>query len=168
MLECICAQTRPRFILSSERVLGNGVKNHINSKRKIPSAGGLEEGRTRDAASCRTASWLTDHQSFVSLNTEHLPFSFISKLHRIFVLGNACVRSALHLPQLVGGWLILRPQLASLLPPDGTVLEDVVVCLFRFFAITECRVHDVKCISNEICIITTNLIYHFLGLIKSV
>ena len=30
----------------------------------------------------------------------------------------------------------------SLLPPDGTVLEDVVNRLFRFFAIAECRVHD--------------------------
>ena len=30
----------------------------------------------------------------------------------------------------------------SLFPPDGTVLEDVVDRLFRFFAIAECRVHD--------------------------
>ena len=30
----------------------------------------------------------------------------------------------------------------SLLPPDGTVLEDVVDGLFCFFAIAECRVHD--------------------------
>ena len=30
----------------------------------------------------------------------------------------------------------------SLFLPDGTVLEDVVDCLFRFFAIAECRVHD--------------------------
>ena len=29
----------------------------------------------------------------------------------------------------------------SLFPPDGTVLEDVVDRLFRFFAIAECRVH---------------------------
>ena len=29
-----------------------------------------------------------------------------------------------------------------LLPPDGTVLEDVVDCLFCFFAIAECRIHD--------------------------
>ena len=28
----------------------------------------------------------------------------------------------------------------SLFPPDGTVLEDVVDRLFRFFAIAECRV----------------------------
>ena len=38
-MECMCEQTRPRFILSSERVLGNGVRTHVNSKGKIPSIG---------------------------------------------------------------------------------------------------------------------------------
>ena len=34
------AQTRPRFILSSERVFwGKGVRTHVNSKGKIPSTG---------------------------------------------------------------------------------------------------------------------------------
>ena len=37
MIECMCAQTRPRFILSSDIVLGNGVKTNVNSKGKIPS-----------------------------------------------------------------------------------------------------------------------------------
>ena len=32
--------------------------------------------------------------------------------------------------------------MVSLLPPDGTVQEDVVDRLFCFFAIAECRVHD--------------------------
>ena len=36
--------------------LGNGVRNHVNSKAKIPSTGGSEEVQTHDAASCRTAS----------------------------------------------------------------------------------------------------------------
>ena len=27
VMECMCAQTRSRFILSSERVLGNGIKS---------------------------------------------------------------------------------------------------------------------------------------------
>ena len=35
-MECMCAQTRPRFTLSSERVLGNGVRTHVNSKGNIP------------------------------------------------------------------------------------------------------------------------------------
>ena len=35
---------------------GNGVRTHVNSKGKIPSTGGSEEVRTRDAASRRTAS----------------------------------------------------------------------------------------------------------------
>ena len=33
-MECMCPQTRPRFILSSERVLGNGVRTQVNSKGK--------------------------------------------------------------------------------------------------------------------------------------
>ena len=36
--------------------LGNGVRTHVNSKGKIPSTGGSEEGRTHDAASRKTAS----------------------------------------------------------------------------------------------------------------
>ena len=52
----MCAQTRPRFILSSERVSGNEVRTHINSKGKIPSTGGSEEGGTRIAASRVTAN----------------------------------------------------------------------------------------------------------------
>ena len=51
-----CAQTRPWFILSSKRVLWNGVRTHVNSKGKIPSTGGSEEARTCDAASRRTMS----------------------------------------------------------------------------------------------------------------
>ena len=36
-MEYMCAQTRARFILSSERFfLGNGVRTHVNSKGKIP------------------------------------------------------------------------------------------------------------------------------------
>ena len=84
--ECMYAQTRPRFILSSERVLGNGARTYATSKGKkssLPepqrrdfffffffffcircddrakSSGRwlrAEEGRTRDAASRRTVS----------------------------------------------------------------------------------------------------------------
>ena len=32
----VCAQSRPQFILSFERGLGNGVRTHINSKGKNP------------------------------------------------------------------------------------------------------------------------------------
>ena len=38
-MECMCAQTGPRVILSAERVWGNGVRSHVNSKGKIPSSG---------------------------------------------------------------------------------------------------------------------------------
>ena len=36
--------------------LGNGARTHVNSKRTIPYTGGLEEGQTCDAASCRIVS----------------------------------------------------------------------------------------------------------------
>ena len=50
-MERMCAQTRPRFILSSERVLGNGVRNHVNHvKGKNPlywrHRGGLNPQRS--------------------------------------------------------------------------------------------------------------------------
>ena len=35
-MACMCAQTRPRFILSSERVWGNVARTHVNSKGKNP------------------------------------------------------------------------------------------------------------------------------------
>ena len=54
--ECMCAQRRPWFTLSSKRVFGNEVRTHINSKGKIPCTRGSEEGRTHDAASRRTVS----------------------------------------------------------------------------------------------------------------
>ena len=47
-MECMCAQTRPRFILSSKRVLRNGVRNHVNFKGKKSHLwrlrGGLNSG----------------------------------------------------------------------------------------------------------------------------
>ena len=55
-MKCMCTQPSPRFMLSSERVWGNGVRTHVNSKGKVPSTGGSEEDRTHDPASSRTAS----------------------------------------------------------------------------------------------------------------
>ena len=53
----MCAQTRPRFILSNERGFSrNGVRTHVNAKGKIPSTRGSEDGETRNSASHRTAS----------------------------------------------------------------------------------------------------------------
>ena len=40
MMECMCAQTRPWFKLSSREFLGNGVRTHVNPKGKIPSTQG--------------------------------------------------------------------------------------------------------------------------------
>ena len=43
VMECMCAQTRCQLILSSERVLENGVRIYVNSKGKMPSTEGSEE-----------------------------------------------------------------------------------------------------------------------------
>ena len=45
-MKCMCVQTRLRFILSYERVLGNGVRNHVNSKGKSPLPNLLRGGST--------------------------------------------------------------------------------------------------------------------------
>ena len=42
--ECMRAHTGPRFKLSSERVLGKGVRTHVNSKGEIPSIRQLQAG----------------------------------------------------------------------------------------------------------------------------
>ena len=48
---------RPDFIYTHPKeFLGNGVRNNVNSKRKIPSTRGSEEDGTCNAASCMTAS----------------------------------------------------------------------------------------------------------------
>ena len=41
-------------LYSHPKVLGNGVRIHVDSKVKIPSTRCSEEGQARDAASCRT------------------------------------------------------------------------------------------------------------------
>ena len=46
-MECMGAQTRPQFILSSNRVLGNSIRTHVKFKGKIPSTGGSEESLVR-------------------------------------------------------------------------------------------------------------------------
>ena len=57
--ECMCAQTRPRFILSSERVWGEMESEPMLTPREkspLLETFSLEEYRTHDAASSRTAS----------------------------------------------------------------------------------------------------------------
>ena len=63
-MKCMCAQTRPRFILSSERgFLGNGVWTHVNSKGKIPSTGKFPQRRI-EPATLWTASPNTTNELF--------------------------------------------------------------------------------------------------------
>ena len=57
--ECMCAQTTPRFILSFERDIMNGVRTLLTLRKKIPCTGknsSLDEDPNYDAASRRTAS----------------------------------------------------------------------------------------------------------------
>ena len=61
-MKCMCAQTRPRFILSSKRVFwGDGVWTHVNSKGKIPSTGKCPQRRIEPAtlwtANPSTTNW---------------------------------------------------------------------------------------------------------------
>ena len=58
-MDCVCAQTRPRFILSLERVLGGMESEPMLTPREkspLPKELSPEEDRTRDTASRRTAS----------------------------------------------------------------------------------------------------------------
>ena len=50
-MECMCAHISYSHL---KGCLGNGVRTHVNSKKKIPSTRGSEEGGTPDTASCRT------------------------------------------------------------------------------------------------------------------
>ena len=83
-MECMHAQTRPRFMLSSKKVLGNGVRSHVDSKEKIPSTGGSAEGRTLNTASGRTAS-LTHYRLICTGPhvSDEKEFLFFFILHRI-------------------------------------------------------------------------------------
>ena len=81
-MACMCVQTRPLFILSSERVLRNEARTHVNSKGKIPSNRGSEEGWTRDAASCRTASQTHYYQLSYSTPPCHFSKMLLRKTER--------------------------------------------------------------------------------------
>ena len=43
VMECMCAQTRPRSILSAESYWGRESETMLTSREKIPSTGGSEE-----------------------------------------------------------------------------------------------------------------------------
>ena len=58
-MKCMSAQTRPRFILSSVKVLGGMESEPMLTPREkstLPEKFSSEEDRTHDAASSRTAS----------------------------------------------------------------------------------------------------------------
>ena len=72
-MKCMYAQTRPRFILSSEGVFeGNGVWTHVNSKGKIPSTENVPRGGSNPRCCGQRAQALPTElfrPSFVHLKT---------------------------------------------------------------------------------------------------
>ena len=52
----MCTDWTSVYTLMRESLGGSGVRNHVNSNRKILSTGRAEESRTRDTASRRTVS----------------------------------------------------------------------------------------------------------------
>ena len=86
-------QSRARIILSSERVLGNGVRIHVNSKGEIPSTRGSEDGRTCNAAQHRTGS-LTHYQLSYTGPPVSNPNTEIAWSLNLNVLGNQVTTTA--------------------------------------------------------------------------
>ena len=78
-MECMCAQTRPQFILSSKRVFRNEVRTSVNSKRKIPSTEDSDSGedwthglQNAGQRAQHTTDWaILAHRHHVSLHFHH-------------------------------------------------------------------------------------------------
>ena len=81
-MKCVCAQTRPRFILSSERVLGGmEFEPMLTPREKSPlPENSPEEDRTRDAALRRTASPNTTNELFRPPVDYQLPYPPLSNM----------------------------------------------------------------------------------------
>ena len=77
-MECMCAQARPQFILSSESFCGMESEPMLTPREKSPLQEILspEEVRTHDAASSRTAS-PTHYQRVVLVPVEMLKIEFL-------------------------------------------------------------------------------------------
>ena len=75
------------------KFLGNGVRTHVNSKRKIPSTEGSEEVQTRDAASHRTASPTHYRLSYVGPTaTNDIPmFTYVYEYTYVCLSTSACI-----------------------------------------------------------------------------
>ena len=107
---------------------GNGVRTQVNSKGKISTTGGSEEGRTCDAASCRTASpthfYRLSYSSPIKLETRNsnavLETCTYPK-HACSSLQIACIHHlSLHTGVMVVSWcqnehLIITVMVAALL-----------------------------------------------------
>ena len=101
------AQTRPRFILSFERVFGDWSQNSCKLQgKKILSTGGSEEGRTHDTASHRTASPKCYRLSYSGPQSLYWHVSWL-----------CCSISVLDL--FVVSWLLNVPGVCIVDPRDG-------------------------------------------------
>ena len=72
-MECMCTQTRPGFILSSERVLGKWSQNpcYLQVKSPLPEKFSSEEDWTHDAAAGRTVSQHATSEPHILLIVTH-------------------------------------------------------------------------------------------------
>ena len=79
VMECMCAQTTPWFILSSDRVWGRMESEPILTPREkspLPENFSLEEDRTQNAASSGAVS-PTHYQP--AIPAPYLPFNFLQQ-----------------------------------------------------------------------------------------
>ena len=93
---------------SSGRVLGNRVRPHVNSKGKIPSVGGSEEGGTLDAASLRTELYWPKMLS--KRNT-----TFVTKSRREQSLHNHVINSILWLEKTFYSCMLFSWEMRTVL-----------------------------------------------------
>ena len=105
----MCAQARHRVILPSEIVLRNGIRTHVDSKEKIPTTGGSEEGRTRDAASRGTASPTHNRLSYSG--------PALLREHQTYVQGILCLENLLNS-------LLVDAVVVSLFCQETTICEE--------------------------------------------
>ena len=99
-IECMCAQTRPRLILSPERVIGECSQTNVKSKGKIPSA---EARRRIDPRRCTTRTASPTHYRLsysvpLPLSPVSLPKSAVYPFLLSFELPSLALPSSPHPP----------------------------------------------------------------------
>ena len=82
VMECMCAQIRPRFILSPKRMLGEwSQKPMLTPREKMLSTRGPEEGRTHDAANIPPTEIFWPHQTGKQSEHEQLVYNLAVEMY---------------------------------------------------------------------------------------